>query len=181
MEVKDSEGKVLFNDGVALGWVIGEKPFQRPLGLFSLPGYQVYVVGPAQGYFDPLIEFGQVRIEVYHPDSQTPVASTLLDPRKPQDLLGFTFTFIREKRFSGFQVSRDPGNPLIWVSSGLFTLGIMLVFSFPYRQLWVLCRRDGEGKTEVTLRPGGGRSVGTAWEMESLAADLEKPLRRERS
>ncbi|MBI4201375.1 MAG: cytochrome c biogenesis protein ResB, partial [Chloroflexi bacterium] len=60
MEVRDQSGQLLYNDGVALSWTSGEKPYKRPTGLFSVPGTGVtaYVVAPAQGYYDPLMQAG---------------------------------------------------------------------------------------------------------------------------
>lgn len=176
MEVKDAEGRVLYDDGVALGWTTGKKPFQRPLGTFNLPGYTAYVINPAQGYFDPLIRAGQVRLELYPQGSQVPVAIRTLDQGKPVEVMGLTFTFVQEGQFSGFSASQDPGNPLIWLSSGLFILGVAMVFYFPHRQMWALCRRDREGKTEVVVRTTATRSFAVTSEMEGLGQELEERL-----
>ncbi|MEK7281108.1 MAG: cytochrome c biogenesis protein ResB [Chloroflexota bacterium] len=179
MEVKDSQGNVMFNDGVALSLITNRESLQRPVGLFSLPGYQVYIISKSQSYFDPLIEAGQMRVEVYKPDSIVPLAVKHLDPGQPAEIEGLTYTFLREKRFSGLQVSRDPGNTLIWISSSLFTLGISLVLLFPHRRLWALCRK-GNGGTELIIR-STGRSYAVTSELESIGADLEKTLSAHRS
>ena len=175
MEVRDDQGRVIFNDGVALGWVAGKKPFQRPIGSFKLPNSDIeaYVVGQAQGYYDPLLKAGQVRLELYRTGSRTPLVMQTLDQGRPTQVMGYTFTFVREKQFSGFQVSKDPGNLLIWISSGLFVLGMGVVFYFPHRQVWARCReRDGE--TEVVVRTTSRSLAGS--ELEGLAAELRRAL-----
>ncbi|MEE9202925.1 MAG: cytochrome c biogenesis protein ResB [Dehalococcoidia bacterium] len=182
MEVHDSDDRLVFNDAVALGWVSGKEPFQRPLGLFNLPGSdpgsdtEVYVVGPTSGYADPLLKAGQVRLELYRTGSRTPLAVKTVSQGQPEPLLGYTFTFVREKQFSGFQVSKDPGNLLIWISSGLFVLGMSLVFYFPHRQLWARCWRGERGKTEVVLRTISSRSYAVTSELEGLASELSQAL-----
>ncbi len=40
--------------------------------------------------------------------------------------------------FCGFQVSRDPGEPLVWVGSVIMCLALLLVFSVRYRVLGVI-------------------------------------------
>jgi cytochrome c biogenesis protein len=99
-----------------------------------------------------------------------------LDQGRPEQLLGYTFTFVREKQFSGLQVTKDPGNLLIWISSGLFVVGMSLVFYFPYRQLWARCRRDEQGDTEVVLRTISSRSYAVASELEGVASELSRAL-----
>lgn len=178
MEVRDPQGQVVFDDAVALGWSTGKEPFKRPLGLFNLPGsdMEVYVVGPTSGYADPLLRADQLRLELYRTGSRTPLTVRTVDQGQPVQLLGYTFTFVREKQFSGFSVSKDPGNLLIWISSGLFVLGMSLVFYFPYRQLWARCRRDEHGETEVVLRTASSRSYAVTSELEGMASELSQAL-----
>ncbi len=182
MEVHDSEDRLVFDDAVALGWTSGKEPFKRPLGLFNLPdsAIEVYLVGPTSDYIDPLLRAGQVRLELYRTGSRTPLVMRTISQGQPEQLLGYTFTFVREKQFSGFQVSKDPGNLLIWISSGLFVLGMSLVFYFPHRQLWARCRRDEHGETEVVLRTVASRSFAVTSELEALAGELSQALRQDK-
>jgi len=178
MEVRDPDGSVIFNDAVALNMVSGKEPFRRPIGSFRLQedGMEVFVVGRVQSYTDPLLKAGQVRLELYRTGSRTPLVLQTIDQGKPEQLLNYTFTFIREKQFSGFQVSKDPGNLLIWISSGLFVIGMFLVFYFPHRQIWARCRRSDDGNTEVVLRTISSRSYAVTSELEALSRDLRKSL-----
>jgi cytochrome c biogenesis protein len=178
MEVRDPEGQVIFDDAVALNMVSGKEPFQRPIGTFRFPDstIEVWVVGRAQDYSDPLLKAGQVRLELYRTGSRKPLVLQTIDQGMPEPLLNHTFTFVKEKQFSGFQVSKDPGNLLIWISSGLFVIGMFLVFYFPHRQMWARCRRSDAGDTEVVLRTISSRSYAITSELEALSRDLRKSL-----
>jgi cytochrome c biogenesis protein len=178
MEVRDPGGRVIFDDAVALNMVSGKEPSQHPIGTFRLPDstIEVWVVGRVQSYTDPLLKAGQVRLELYRTGSRTPLVLQTIDQGKPEPLLNHTFTFVREKQFSGFQVNKDPGNLLIWISSGLLVIGMFLVFYFPHRQIWARCRHSDDGDTEIVLRTVSSRSYAITSEMEALAKDLRKSL-----
>ncbi|MBI4336299.1 MAG: cytochrome c biogenesis protein ResB [Chloroflexi bacterium] len=179
LEVRDSSGKLLFNDGVALGWLSGQEPYKRPTGMFSVPvtGLTAYVVGPAKGYSDPMVQPGQVLMEVYSGSSK-PVAVGALQQGVPKKMAGLEFTFVRERQFSGFQVSRDPGNALIWTASSLFVLGVGMVFYFPHQQIWVRGWTEPGKGTRLRVRTASGRQVATAREFETLVEDLDRELAR---
>jgi cytochrome c biogenesis protein len=178
MQVQDSAGELVYEDGVALGWLSGNKPFQRPTGAFSLPGIGMtaYVVMPAQGHFDPLLEPGQVLVELYRDDSSGLVDRGSLEQGVPQTLGGLYFTFVRERQFSGFQVTRDPGNLLIWIASGLFVLGLVSVLYFPHRQVWAHVQHQPPGGSQVSMRTTSTRSFAVAREFEGLAKEMTQAL-----
>ncbi len=44
--------------------------------------------------------------------------------------------------YAGFQFTRDPGEPLVWVGSVLLILGVLLAFFVPYRVLGVMMESD---------------------------------------
>lgn len=178
MMVRNQEGETLFNDSVALGWVSGTKPYKRPTGTFSVPGTGItaYVIGPAQGYYDPLIQAGQQRVEVYRNGSQVPVAAANLEIGVPKTLAGMEFTFVRERQFSGFQVGRDPTNMLIWIAAAIFVLGLVMVFNFPHRQVWARLHTAQGGKTLVLVRTTSIRSFAVSSDFEGVAEELGREL-----
>lgn len=179
MSVTDtSDGEVLFSDGVPLSWTSGDEPFKRPTGVIKLRerDLSAYLLAPAQGYFDPMIQAGQIRIEIFQGGSRVPLATALLEPGKPTTLEGMEFNFLRERQFSGFQVVRDPGNNLIWIASTLFVLGLALVFYFPHRQVWARVYNEADGKPKVLLRTTSTKSFAVASDFESMAKGLEDKL-----
>ena len=172
------QGELVFQDGVALGWRSDRGGLKRPLGKFSVPGTDLsaYVVAPADARMDPLIMAGQMRIELYRGDFNTPIAMEILDPGQPKTIAGLEFTFLRERQFSGFQITKDPGNMLIWIASGLFILGLVLVFYFPHRQVWARAHAEGEGRSRLIVRTTSVRSFAVASSFESLAEQLANEL-----
>ncbi len=177
MEVKDATGTVLFNDGVPLGWSTGKKPYERPLGVFSIPDQSLtaYVVGPVKSRSaDPLIGSGQMRVEVYGPDGRAPLATGILTQGQPAALNGLTFTFQREGEFTGLQVVKDPGGNIVWLASTLMVVGLAGVFYFPHRRMWAYCRTTASGTCELSMRAMSRKDLMFHNEFKSLSKEIEK-------
>ena len=149
MVVADSSGKTLFDGGVPLQWGSTDKDKNLRIGAFDVPGanLSVYVVGVASGETDPNIKPGQMRLEVYPGDSQPEVSldTQIVTQGEPAQLAGYTFTFTRERQFTGLIVARDPGTVLIWIGTTLLVVGSTTVFLFQQRRVWLLIRRTPGG------------------------------------
>lgn len=174
VQVKDGSGNVLYQDGVALAW---RSKDDRPVGSFSLPGngLEVYVVAPVAGRADALVPAGQMRLEVYR-GSQLPQVDNLVMgvPKKVGDL---EFTFQREVQFTGLQVAKDPGAPIIWLASTLLIVGLAMVFYFPHRRIWLICRPRSEEGTEVLVGAAARRDMGFDEEFRRVLAAVEAVTR----
>ncbi len=159
MRVQDSSGEVLFEDAVPLAWQT--RSTGRPLGDFLLPqkGLHVYVIGPPAGENDPLIPAGEMRLEVYKQGSSTLVTSENVTQGTPKELAGLTFTFVRESRFTGLKVVKDPGVNLIWIASVLMVVGLAAMFYLPHRRVWASCRATADGQSEVRLATPAQRDM----------------------
>jgi len=159
MRVQDSSGEVLFEDAVPLAWQA--RGTGRPLGDFLLPqkGLHVYVIGPAAGENDPLIPAGEMRVEVYKQGSSALVTSENVTQGTPKELSGLTFTFVRESRFTGLKVVKDPGMNLIWIASALMIAGLVAMFYLPHRRVWASCRTTASGQSEVRLATPAQRDL----------------------
>lgn len=159
MRVQDTNGDVLYEDAVPLAWQA--RSTDRPLGDFLLPqkGLHVYVIGPPSGVNDPLIPAGEMRVEVYKQGSSTLVTSENVSQGTPKELAGLTFTFVRESRFTGLKVVKDPGVNLIWVASALMVGGLAAMFYFPHRRVWAICRATAGGGSEVWLAAPAQRDL----------------------
>jgi cytochrome c biogenesis protein len=175
MRVRTIEGEVLFHGCVALPRRIENRPFEHPLGSFTLPsqGLTVYVVGPALDTLDPLIGGGQVGVGLYRNHSTVPIAWAKLSRGEPCELEGLEFMFLLEGEYSGFQVSRDPGIFVIWIACGLFLLGLGMVFYLPYRQVWGLVEPRPQSRSRALLRSATIRSPLAASEFQDLIDELE--------
>lgn len=83
----------------------------------------------------------------------------------------FGFTAFTPKMFSGIQVSRDPGAPLVWTGSALLMTGLMMVMYMRERKLWVSRQGGAEPGLEVSA-VGGRYDLGLA----SVMSEFEKAL-----
>lgn len=67
------------------------------------------------------------------------------------DIAGITYTFARNRQYTGLTISRDPGSWVVWVGSALLILGSMLVFFLPYRRVWARVRPHADGTSHVMI------------------------------
>ncbi|MFC2017266.1 cytochrome c biogenesis protein ResB [Chloroflexota bacterium] len=178
MEVWTAEGEMLYHGGVALPMRLKDGPLQYPLGSFNIPeaGLTIYVVGPAVNASDARVEESQIDLGIYRDNSADPVAWIRLNQRERYELEGMEFSFLRDGKYSGFQVSRDPGNSLIWVGSGLFLLGLGMVLCLPHRHVWALVEPVPDGKSRMLIRPVSTKSPGAASEFQNIISELQGRL-----
>lgn len=110
------------------------------------------MITAASGKVDPEIGAGQIQLEVHSQGEQgeqadqLPVTS-LVSQGKSVNLSGLTYTFERERQFTGLIVGRDPGAAWVWVGSTLMVLGLLLTLFFRHRRVWA----------RVEEAPGGSR------------------------
>lgn len=187
MRVTDAEGKVIFEDGVALGYEFTGGGIARNGGFFTLNNRRlaVYVLVPAaQRGPDPDIPAGSVRLEIFEPRQAQPSAIETLPQSEQKQIMGHTFEFLRERQFSGLQIAYNPAINAIWFAAACMIIGTMVVFHFPLRRLWVRIdaqEQDGAsdiGDAGVKLRVAaiGNRDILFAREFESLSLTLEKEV-----
>lgn len=146
MKVTDSTGAVVFDEGVPLLWTTEDG--RRRVGRINLPdaGLTAYVVGAASGEVDARIRAGQMLVEVFATGGRGgPIATRVVSQGSPATLAGLDFTFVRERRFTGLIVTRDPGAVFVWIGAGLLLLGLATVLFFPSRRAWALIRRRPDG------------------------------------
>jgi ResB protein required for cytochrome c biosynthesis len=61
--------------------------------------------------------------------------------------------------FTGIKISRNPGALCIWLGFALMTLGIMLVFYFPYKSYWIFIEPGAEGASRIIVGASSGRTL----------------------
>ncbi len=175
MEVRDKDGTLLFSEGVPLAW---SGDGIRPYGDFALDidgdqyeEMRVVVVGPMSGE-DPVIPAGEVFVQVFRESEDTGtstfVAEGPLAQGKPGELADLEITFQREQRFTLLRVVKDPGLNLVWTAGTLLVLGLVMLFYFPHRRVWALCRPRPDGKADVRLGAMAQRDLALAQEFRRL-------------
>jgi cytochrome c biogenesis protein len=171
-----NDGKILFDGNIALDGVLEDHTYQRPSGGFRLTqeGYILFFVGRATNMEDIALKNGQVAIEIYQQNSNTPIASTALDKSVPFIVKDLEISYLGDAVYSGFQISRDPGVNLIWAAAALFLLGLVMVFYFPRRRLWALILNNPQTGSHLWLRAGSSRSPGIAGEIDRIITEIKR-------
>jgi cytochrome c biogenesis protein len=177
LSIRDEASTVTLTEGVPLAWRATEA--NRAVGRFSIPEANMvaWVVGTG-GSADPLIKPGQVRVELYRADGEgAAVAAQTITQGEPATVAGLTFTFERERQFTGLSVARDPGVILVWIGCFLLFAGFVVVFMFPHRRLWVrIVPRAGRGSTVSLATVGRRDTVGAGAEFSALVEDIRTAL-----
>ena len=152
MTIKDAEGNAIQqSSGVPLAFRTIEG--DRPIGSLDLPGtgYVAWVSGTL-GSGDTTIRPGQVQVDIYTAGEGRLVEQKVLDQGAAATIAGLDVTFEREAQFTGLNVARDPGVPLIWIGSLLLFVGFVVRFMVPHKRVWA----------RIVARPNGGALIGLA-------------------
>lgn len=175
LEVKSAAGQTLLSDIVPMTQVSQSGAYRRSIGSLDLPQAAsiVRLISPATNAPDPMIGEGQLVVQVIH--GGQPIDMNLAVKGEPQEIGGLQFTYLDDVQFSGFQVSRDPGNALVWIASTLFVIGVGLVLYFPYKQAWVLVQLRGKS-SRILIRTASPRSFNALSEFRSLLNDIKTSL-----
>lgn len=155
LEVHDGSGALIAQETVPLSW----RSRERPVGSFLIPsrGLEIFIIGPASGFIDSVIAAGQVRMEVYNIGDSSPFTMSNLIQGQPETVGGITYTFVRERQFSGFQVINNPGRPILWASAIAMVLGLMWVIYFPHRQIWLSYKPLPDGTSLIQMGAAKGK------------------------
>ncbi|MHB8647388.1 MAG: cytochrome c biogenesis protein ResB [Thermomicrobiales bacterium] len=138
------------------------RQFTDALGEFEPTGVQqlndlgitVRLVASA-GSRDEKIGVGQMAIAVFDNRAvragSAPIGTGKLDPGGAVTIGGLTFTFQREVRFTGLQITHNPGLPIIIAAATMIFLSIMVTFYLPHRRVraLVLPQADGTARMHV--------------------------------
>jgi cytochrome c biogenesis protein len=175
ISIQNSEGKVLYQGNVAMPETTSAGNFQRPLGGLKISGttYSIALLGSAINAPDTAISTEEIGLECYDNSLSAPTGWTKLEKGKPFEINGMSFTFLEASQYSGLQVSRDPGNSLIWVASALFLAGLVLVFYLPRRQIWLAVYTDLSGTSRLLVRLDSSKGIGAEGEFSKLISDIK--------
>lgn len=145
-------GAVRWNDSVPI-FVSADRAFAgqftdasgefEPTGVqrFDDLGVTLRIVGSA-GSRDEKIGVGQMAVAIFDnrvaKAGSPPIGAGKLDPGGSVTVGGLTFTFQREVRFTGLQLTHNPGLPVIIVAAILIFLSTIVTFYLPHRRIRAL-------------------------------------------
>jgi len=176
MSVKDDEGNVLMaSQGVPLAWTTNDEG--RHIGSVNIPGtpYVAWVTGTL-GNGDTFIAPGQVRVEIYTTGEGTLVDQKVVNQGEPATIGNLTVTFERESQFTGLNIARDPGVPLIWIGSFLLFVGFVIRFTVPHKRIWGRIVSRPNGGSVVALATLTHKDVTAGSEFENVVNDIRTAL-----
>jgi len=92
------------------------------------------------------------------------------------------YTFIIEnldtRYYTGLQVTKDPGVPLVWTGCFLIVGGFFITFFMSHRRIWIRIASEKEGTRISVAGTASKNPVGLERELEHLSRNLEEYLTR---
>ncbi len=128
------------------------------------------------GYRDPMLK--QLHSEVSILEQGRVIRQGQIEINQPLTHRGvaiYQTAFNRDKFgswYAGFQFSKDPGEPLVWLGSITMSLGLMIAFLVPYR---VVALIPGSGRQRLVALSGFRAEPGRE-AFAHLAHEIEKAL-----
>lgn len=144
-------GKPVFSEMVPLRWQSDDG--QQSIGQFTIPakGITVFVIEAASGQVLADLPAGSAQFEVHKAGVQNPLGAPVVSQGKSATLDGLSFTYDRNRQYTGLTVKQDNGSWLVWVGSAMFILGCYLVFFMSHRRIWAQVRRNPDGTSRIRL------------------------------
>ena len=173
--VTNAAGDVLLqSEGVALAY---EGDANHRYGTVKIPGtdYTAEITGTSGAANDP-IRPGQVNIGIYTTGASSFSDVKVIDQSVATAIGELTFTFEREAQFTGLNVARDPGVPLIWIGSALLFIGFLVRFMVPHKRVWARITGRPNGGAVVALATLAQKDVTAGTEFETLVTDIRAAL-----
>jgi cytochrome c biogenesis protein len=128
------------------------------------------------GGSDPFIKPGQVQFGIYTSGASSFADAAVIDQGTPAQVGDLTVTFERESQFTGLNVARDPGVPLIWIGSALLFIGFLIRFMVPHKRIWARIVSRPNGGAVVGLATLAQKDVTAGTEFEHLVSDIRAAL-----
>lgn len=173
--VKNAEGDVLVQSaGVPLAYSASDGARYGILPIPNTP-YNAEIQATTGGD-DPFIKPGQVQFGIYTSGATSFAEASVIDQGTPAQVGDLTVTFERESQFTGLNVARDPGVPLIWIGSALLFVGFLIRFMVPHKRIWARIVSRPNGGTVVGLATLAPKDVTAGTEFEHLVSDIRAAL-----
>jgi cytochrome c biogenesis protein len=167
MKITDDAGNILYSDSIPLGLYFSTTNPDAPAGVQDLPamGYRLNVIGPNNALDGRpevktatetiQLEPGQMYIQLIPINQNAASSETLtavLDQGTAKSIGGINIEFVRETRFSNFQVARNPGIPIFFAAAFLLVGGLIVTFYFPHRRVRAIVSNALAAKAGSTIK-----------------------------
>jgi cytochrome c biogenesis protein len=85
----------------------------------------------------------------------------------------FSVEELKLRYYTGLQVNRDPGVPVVWVGCFLMVVGFLATFFCSHRKIWLRVTDQGDRSRVLVAGSATKNPVGLQRELDSLVADLK--------
>lgn len=150
LRVTDAAGAPVYSAGIPLGFQTQDRLYSYGKIDLEAQDLLVYVITPASGQVVPDIPAGSAQIEVYSGEANTPTFTRVVRPGEAVEAAGLTWTFERERQYTGLMLSRDPGAWIVWLGCALLAIGTCWTMFLRHHRLWVRLE-PVKGGTRVTV------------------------------
>ena len=146
LKIVNGEGSVLYDDALPLGPYQSKLNPDAPAGRMDLPvaGVALSVIAPDEDpanrpELDTLnLRPGELFFMIRPLGPNSPITSPVGETVSQGETIALgdlSLTFVRERRFSVFQVARNPGIPIFFAAAILLVGGLAVTFYFPHRRV----------------------------------------------
>ena len=144
-------GTTVYSGLVPLQWQSDDG--QQSIGQLTIPsrGITVFVVEAASGQVLADLPAGSAQLEVHKAGVTDPLGAPVVNQGQSAVVDGLTYTYERNRQYTGLTVKQDKGSWVVWLGSALLVLGSFLVFFMPHRRVWVRVRDNADGTSRVMV------------------------------
>ena len=168
-------GKEVYSGLVPLQWQSDDG--QQTIGQLSIParGITVFVIEAASGQVLPGLPAGSAQLEVHKAGVANPLGAPVISQGASADVDGLTYTYERNRQYTGLTVKQDNGSWLVWLGSALLVLGCYMVFFMPHRRVWVRVKANSDGTSRVRLGAPLKRDPALEPVFDDLVSTITRP------
>ncbi len=136
VKVESESGDELFSGSVPLTWTTSDR--SEVYGRADLSDGRIVVVATAaSGKVASSIPPGNAIVEIHDDEASGARSQKQIRQGETTSFEGLTFTFERERQYTGLTLRKDPGEIWMWIGSALLIIGMSVTFLLQYRRLWV--------------------------------------------